>query len=63
MGEVCLAEVEVGMWSALRLGWKLSGLRRTGGTWPQVPAAWVEAWKGTWLCKCKVGIYGLAFSR
>lgn len=42
MGEVCLGEMEMGMQCAVLLGCKISGMRRAGGAWPQVPTAWVE---------------------
>lgn len=40
---MCLGEVEMGMQSAVLRGCKISEVRRAGGAWPQVPAAWVEA--------------------
>lgn len=33
----------MGMRSAVLRGGMVSGVRRTSGAWPQVPAAWVEA--------------------
>lgn len=55
MGEVCLGEMEMGMQSAVRLGWKISGARRTGGTWPQVPTAWVRLRKGLGCESARLG--------
>lgn len=44
LGEVCLTlgEMEMGVQSAVLLSWEIAGARRAGGTWPHVPAVWVE---------------------
>lgn len=45
----------MGMQSAVRLGWKISGARRTGGTWPQVPTVWVRLRKGLGCESARLG--------
>lgn len=41
LGEVCLGAMEMGRQSAVLPSWEISGARRAGGTWPQVPAVGV----------------------